>query len=110
MVSKIAISCEGRSLRDRLSSHFGRAGYFLIVDPESTAFEVLDNAACQAREGGAGVSTADAVASTGARVVLTGRAGPTAVRVLDAAGIEVIQGLEGPTAADALESYRAGRR
>ena len=74
-MTRVAISCEGRSLDDRLAYHFGLAGYFLIVDSGTEEVEFLENAACRAQHG-AGVSTADAVAATGAFVTGIPSTGP----------------------------------
>ncbi|MBU1741057.1 MAG: DUF134 domain-containing protein, partial [Proteobacteria bacterium] len=61
-MSKIAISSEGPTLDDKVDPRFGRAGGFVIVDPETMEFTYLDNGASQARAQGAGIQTAEVVA------------------------------------------------
>jgi hypothetical protein len=51
-MSKIAISCEAPTLDVPLDPRFGWAAGFLIVDPQTEAFEYLDNGASQARTPG----------------------------------------------------------
>jgi predicted DNA-binding protein (UPF0251 family)/predicted Fe-Mo cluster-binding NifX family protein len=105
-MDKIAISCEGPSLEDRVDPRFGRAAGFLIVDPETMQTEYVDNGSSQAMAQGAGIQAAETVAATGARIVLTGFVGPKAFMALQAAGIQVGQDLENLTAQEAVERYR----
>jgi predicted Fe-Mo cluster-binding NifX family protein len=105
---KIAISCEAPTLDSPLDPRFGRAAGFLIVDPQTPAFEYLDNGASQALGQGAGIQAAEIVAQSGAKVVLTGFVGPKAFSALTAAGIRVVQNLENLTVRQALERFEAG--
>lgn len=41
---KVAITSTGKELSTNLDPRFGRAPYFIIVDPETMAFEVVENA------------------------------------------------------------------
>ena len=68
---KIAVSATGLDLDAEVNPRFGRCQYFVIVDPQSMEFEALDNSNAMAA-GGAGISTAQMIASKGAEVVLTG--------------------------------------
>jgi predicted Fe-Mo cluster-binding NifX family protein len=104
---KIAITATNPSLDANVDPRLGRCAYFVFVDPETMDYEVVDNAAAFAG-GGAGVATAQAVASKGAEVVLTGNCGPNAYRGLEAAGIKVITGISG-TVKDAIIDYKAGK-
>jgi len=101
----VCITSSGRDLKAPVDRSFGRAAYFLFVDPETHAVEAVDN-----RPGahGAGVQAAQTVTEHGARTVITGSVGPNAYRGLSAAGIEVYVGASG-TAEEALEAYRSGR-
>lgn len=104
---KIAVSATGLDLDAEVNPRFGRCQYFVIVDPQSMEFEALDNSNAMAA-GGAGISTAQMIASKGAEVVLTGNCGPNAYQTLSAAGIQVITGVAGKIR-DAIEAYKAGR-
>ena len=91
---KIAVSASGRDLNAQIDPRFGRCAYFIIVETDDMSFEVFDNASI-ALGGGAGIQSAQFVASKGAKTIITGNVGPNAVRTLTAAGIEVIVGQGG---------------
>ena len=103
---KIAISATAPDLDAEVEPRFGRCQYFVIVDPQTMDFEGVENSSAMAA-GGAGISTAQMVASKGAQVVLTGNCGPNAYQTLSAAGLEVITGVVGRIR-DAVEAYKTG--
>lgn len=107
-MEKIAISSEGPTLDDRIDPRFGRAAGFLIVDPQTLAFEYVDNGASQAMAQGAGIQAAETVVRSGAKVVLTGYVGPKAFLALDSAGIRVAQNLDNLTVRQAVEKFKQG--
>ena len=104
---KIALSATAPGLDAEVDPRFGRCQYFIIVDPQSMEFEALDNSNAMAA-GGAGISTAQMIASKAVEVVLTGNCGPNAYQALSAAGIQVITGVSGRIK-DAVEAYKAGK-
>ena len=104
---KIAISSTGPTLDAEVDPRFGRCQYFIIADPETMEFEVIDNSSAMS-SGGAGISAAQMIADKGVKAVLTGNCGPNAYQVLSSAGIQVITGVSGK-AKDVIESYRAGK-
>ncbi len=104
---KIAFTTSGEDLAAPLDSRFGRAPRCLIYDLDADTFAVVDNRQNLNAVQGAGVQTAETVAGTGARCVVTGHCGPKAFRALRAAGVTVYT-CELPTVADALEAFRAG--
>jgi predicted Fe-Mo cluster-binding NifX family protein len=104
---KIAITATAASLDADIDPRFGRCQYFIIVDPETMQFEILENSGAMAG-GGAGISTAQMVISKGVEAVLTGNCGPNAYEVLEAAGIKVVTGVSGKTR-QAIEDYRSGK-
>jgi len=104
---KIAVSATAPGLDAEVDPRFGRCQYFIIVDSQSMEFEALDNSNAMAA-GGAGISTAQMIASKGVEVVLTGNCGPNAYQTLSAAGIQVITGVSGRIK-DAVEAYKAGK-
>jgi len=91
---KVAVSSSGRDLDAQIDQRFGRCAYFIIVETDDMSFEVFDNENI-ALGGGAGIQSAQYVASKGAKTVITGNVGPNAVRTLSAAGVEVIAGQDG---------------
>lgn len=108
-MSKIAISAEGPNLEDLVDPRFGRAGGFVVIDPDGGESTYLQNGEAQSRGQGAGILAAELVAKAGAKVVLTGFVGPKAFSALEAAGIAVGQNLDGLTVGQALERYRNGQ-
>lgn len=100
---KIAISATAPSLEAPLDPRFGRAPWFLIVDPETLAVEEIANPAASS-SGGAGIEAARAIAARAVTHVLTGRCGPNATAALSAANIVFIEGCTG-TVREALERF-----
>ncbi len=105
---KIAVSATGSGLKADVEPRFGRAKYFLIIDMQSErVLKVIDNSEGMNAPHGAGINAASLVAEAGAEAVLTGRVGPKAFAVFDAAGIKVYSGVSG-TVKDALEKFKKG--
>lgn len=107
-MEKIAVSSEAPDLDARVDPRFGRAAGFVVVDPETLAFEYVDNGSSQAMAQGAGIQAAEIVAATGARVVLTGFVGPKAFQALSAAGIAIGQNVDNLTVREAVARFQAG--
>lgn len=103
---KIAVSSTGTDLGAQIDPRFGRCAYFLIIETEGMSFEAFDNANI-ALGGGAGIQSAQLVASKGAKAVITGSCGPNAVRTLSAADIELFVGQMG-NIKEAVERYKKG--
>ena len=104
---KVAISATGPSLDAEVDPRFGRCQYIIVADADTMEFDATENANIMAG-GGAGISTAQTVANTSARAVLTGNCGPNAYQTLSAAGIQVITGVSG-NIKQAIEDYKAGK-
>jgi predicted Fe-Mo cluster-binding NifX family protein len=85
----ICVSAQGRDLDSELDPRFGRAPYFLFIDPATGKLEAVENAQAEAAHG-AGIQAAQLVVARRPAAVLTGQVGPNAARVLEAAGIRVI--------------------
>lgn len=107
-MSKVLVTSQGKNLDDDLDPRFGRAAYFLVVDPDSMDFEVLDNIAAKTMAQGAGIQAAEQAANSGAKTVLSGFVGPKAFVALQAAGLQICQKLEGLTVRQAVEKFKAG--
>jgi predicted Fe-Mo cluster-binding NifX family protein len=102
----ICVSAKGQDLDSELDPHFGRAPYFLFVDPQTWAFEAFENAFSGAAHG-AGIQAAQFVVEKRPAAVLTGQVGPNAGRVLEAAGVRVIAA-DGCSVREALASLKKG--
>ena len=103
---KICVSAVSSNLEAQVDPRFGRCPYLLIVDSESMEFEAISNVASGAM-GGAGIQSAQTVASKGVKVVITGSVGPNAFQALSSAGIKVVTGGFG-TVREAVERYKKG--
>ena len=104
---KIAVTARGAELSSPVDPRFGRAAYIIVVDPETLAFEALDNTENVNAFKGAGIQAATTISEKGAEVLLTGYCGPNAFKTLDAAGVKVVNDTEG-TVADAVARFSAG--
>ena len=87
---KICVTAKGPDLEAEVDPNFGRAAYFLIVDPNTLEFKSFVNPHSQAGHG-AGIQSAQFVAGQAVSAVLTGQVGPKAQQVLKSAGIGVIR-------------------
>jgi predicted Fe-Mo cluster-binding NifX family protein len=104
---KIAVSAHGADVNAAVDERFGRCRQFVLVDVDTMQTETIDNAG-MTTSGGAGIQTAQALASQGVQIVLTGNCGPNAFKTLQAAGIQVYLGASG-TVQQAIEQHQQGR-
>jgi predicted Fe-Mo cluster-binding NifX family protein len=102
--NKICITSKGKDLEAEMDPSFGRAQYFLFVDPETMDFEVVHNHNIEAAQG-AGVQSAQLISNKNTGTVITGSCGPNAQRILQSSGIKVITGASGKVK-DALAKYK----
>lgn len=105
---KLAISSKGKSLDSEIDPRFGRAAFFVLIDPETMDFEIIENKQNLQLPQGAGIQTAQTVVERGATIVLTGNCGPKAFQVLQATGIKVAVGISG-TIKDAVIRFKQGK-
>ena len=106
-MEKIAISASDRNLEATVDPRFGRASYFLLVDPKTMDFEVLSNQNNLQAAQGAGIQAAALVARHKPAALLTGNCGPKAYHTLLAAGIPVFLGVAG-SVREAVQKFRSG--
>jgi predicted Fe-Mo cluster-binding NifX family protein len=102
--NKICIPSKGKDLEAEMDLNFGRAQYFLIVDPETMDFEVVSNPNIEAAQG-AGVQSAQLISNKNIGTLITGSCGPNAQRILQSSGINVITGANGKVK-DVLAKYK----
>jgi predicted Fe-Mo cluster-binding NifX family protein len=103
----IAVTAQGNDLQGEVDPRFGRAKQFLLVDPETMQFEVVENEQNLSLPQGAGIQAAQNVVNREPEVVLTGNCGPKAFKTLQAAGIKVVVGVSGKIE-DAIQAYLRG--
>jgi predicted Fe-Mo cluster-binding NifX family protein len=100
---QIFVTATGKDLEAEIDPRFGRAQYFLCVQPENLDFEVFANPNKDGASG-VGVQTAQFAVEKNAGVVITGQCGPNAERVLRSSGIQIVTGATG-TVKDAVQKY-----
>jgi predicted Fe-Mo cluster-binding NifX family protein len=105
---RIAVTSKEDTLTAEVDPRFGRTKYFLLVDTETSAFEVVRNDQQLDSAQGAGIQVAQSLARHRPHVLLTGNCGPKAFRTLQAAGIQVVVGVTG-TATAAIRAYLDGQ-
>ncbi|MBW1641493.1 MAG: NifB/NifX family molybdenum-iron cluster-binding protein [Deltaproteobacteria bacterium] len=104
---KIAVTSTGKELTSEMDPRFGRAAYFLIVDPETMEFETVENSQNINLPQGAGIQAGQTIADKKVDTLVTGNCGPKAFRILQAANIKVITGVSGRVI-DAVEKFKNG--
>ena len=103
---KIALSSSGKNLDSHVDPRFGRCAYFVIVETDDMSFEAFDNENI-ALGGGAGIQSAQFVASKDVKAVITGNCGPNAMQTLSVARVEIYIGNTG-TVREVVEKYIRG--
>jgi predicted Fe-Mo cluster-binding NifX family protein len=104
---KIVVSANDADLDGAASPVFGRCPTYVFVDTETMEFEAVDNPAASAA-GGAGIRAAQFVVERGAQAVISGRVGPNALDVLQAANVPVYP-FGGGTVRQAVKAFKAGQ-
>ena len=105
---KIAVSSQGHDLEAAVDPRFGRAAGFIIYDDQSGRHEYVSNQQNLQAMQGAGIQTAQNVARTGAKAVISGHVGPKAFSALQAGGIDIYLSQSG-TVQEALQAFTAGK-
>jgi predicted Fe-Mo cluster-binding NifX family protein len=95
---------ENNGFKSTVSSHFGRANSFAIVDDDTDEIRFIHNTG---QHHGGGMTPAELIRNEGVHVVLCGGLGVKAVRLFEQQGIHVYNQASG-TVAEALKAYKAG--
>jgi predicted Fe-Mo cluster-binding NifX family protein len=103
----ICITSEGNTLDSAVDPRFGRCKYFIIIDSDNMKYEAIANTSI-GFTGGAGIQSAQLIASQGVKAVLTGNVGPNAFQTLQAAKIDIYTGISG-SVKEALALYKTGK-
>ena len=105
---KLCITSTGKDIEANIDTTFGRAPYFLIIDTETSATEVVENTAATQGQG-AGIAAAQLVSDRGVDGVLTGYVGPNAFNAFRASGIKLFMGASSQdTVQEALAKFNKG--
>ena len=103
---KFAVTSQGSDLSAQMDPRFGRARFFLMVDPATGQQTVVNNEAGVNAVQGAGIQAVQKLASLGVQAVVTGHVGPKAWTALQAANISVYAANEG-TVEQAMKAFMA---
>ncbi len=101
---KIAVTALGDKLSSMVDPRFGRAKYFLIIDPDTMEYEVITNDGMNSVHG-AGIQAGQLMSSKDVSVLITGNVGPNAFMTLSAANIQVYQSGD-QSVAKAIEQFK----
>ena len=104
---KIAVTSNGNDLSAQVDPRFGRCNHFIVVDPDTMAFEVLDNTQSLNLPQGAGIQAGKTVAEAKVDVLITGNCGPKAFTVLERAGVQIVTGAGG-TVSEVVQKFKKG--
>jgi predicted Fe-Mo cluster-binding NifX family protein len=103
---RIGVIAEGDSLDSYVADDFGHAPFFLIVDPDTLDYQVVENEYANAI--GAGMKVADAIVALKVDAVITGGIGHHGLDILNKAGIHVAYDEEG-TVEECVKDFKRRR-
>ena len=101
---RICVTSTGPDMEADVDPKFGRANYFLFIDPKTSAVESIKNPNSDVVQG-AGIQAAQLVSSKNIGIVFTGSCGPKAESVLQSAGIQIKTGVSGQVK-DVLANFK----
>jgi predicted Fe-Mo cluster-binding NifX family protein len=106
-MKKVALTVGSPSLDVEVETRFGRSAFILLVDPDTMAWEWVENPGRDTR-GGAGVRVAQVLSDRKVSDVVSGEFGPNAHDALQTAGILMHRCESGTTVRQAVERLKAG--
>jgi len=104
---KIAVSSEGRGMDGQISEHFRKCSEFVLVEADKDqvkSVEVIKNPYFESPVPG---TLPDFIKKIGADVVITGGAGPMAIKAFEERDIKLVLGCKG-NVSDAVSEYLRG--
>jgi predicted Fe-Mo cluster-binding NifX family protein len=104
----LCITARGRGLDALVEPRFGRAPFFLLLEPDGTALSPVANPFTDAR-GGVGPRAVQVLADHRVDTLITGQMGANALAAVKAAGIRVFACPEGETVSSALQLFQSGQ-
>lgn len=104
---RVVITADSPSMDARLDPRFGRAAYFLFIDPETMEWQAVSNPAVNAR-GGAGIQAAQHITDQKCDAVISGEFGPNAYQALNAAGVAMYSPGDNSTVKEAIQRFKSG--
>ena len=106
---EIIITSQEPRMDSPVDNRFGRAQWFIKINPETKVWKAVPNQAVN-QSGGAGVSAAQFAVDLGVCAVISGDFGPNAARVLRIAGVRMMRFSDIVTTVyNALDQYLQGK-
>jgi predicted Fe-Mo cluster-binding NifX family protein len=108
MVQICVPSVDGNGLKGKVSQHFGKTPFFVIINYEEDKimdFQVLES---QAKHLGGQITPGEFIASSGAQTLLCGNLGHKAIQMLQKAGINIYVGASG-NVIEAVHDWSEGK-
>ena len=104
---RLAVTAKGPHPDSPVDECLGRAYWLLIYDLQSSSWKAIDNSVNRNARKGAGKATAELLLDLGARIVISGEAGPKAFRFLKRGGARLFF-CESGSARTAIRAWRDG--
>ncbi|MGB2727441.1 MAG: NifB/NifX family molybdenum-iron cluster-binding protein [Halobacteriota archaeon] len=105
---KICVTAAAGDLNARVHWEFGRSRYFVIVDPDTMAFEAVPNKSRIDETGKAFcIAHPETLLNKGVDLVISGNIGPNIYHMLHTAGVDIAT-LTAGTVKEAVEMYKSG--
>ena len=105
---KICVSAMGRDLDAQIDWKFGRCPFFVIVDPDTMAFEAVPNENSIDVAGRAFcIAHPETLLNKGVDLVISGNIGPNIYHLFHTAGVDIAT-LTSGTVKEAVEMYKSG--
>ena len=104
---RIAVTSTGKDLDSNMDPRFGRAAYFIIVNPETMEYETVENSQNLNLSQGAGIQAGKTIIDNHADAIITGNCGPKAFKVLQSAGVKIFTSGQG-SISEVVSKYKNG--
>jgi predicted Fe-Mo cluster-binding NifX family protein len=104
----VAISATGENPNASVDQRFGRARFFILLDPLTQDWELFDNLANLTSWEEVGILTAKSLTKNQVKTVITGNCGSKAFKKLQESGVEVFLDAHG-TVRQAFDKWRHGK-
>ncbi len=105
---KIAIALEENSYNSLADRRFGRAAYFILINPETDNYEIIENEA-KDEATGAGLKAVKTLVNLGVNEIIAGEIGPKAAVLINEFEIPVYKMGELTKVSEILKNYKENK-
>ena len=105
---KIAIALEENSYNSLADRRFGRAAYFILINPETDNYEIIENEA-KDEATGAGLKAVKTLINLGVNEIIAGEIGPKAAVLINEFEIPVYKMGELTKVSEILKNYKENK-